>query len=288
MLDQTIGNIISKKTGKSCQVLSSNSVSGGSINQAKKLKTNCGDFFVKLNSANRFPGMFEAETKGLNLLRSANELFIPQVIAFGEENEEQYLLMEYIEAKRTISNFWEDFGQSLARLHKHSNSYFGLDHDNYIGSLPQANDQKESWADFFIEMRLKPQIKMARNMGLLSQSHVSHFDGLFKELPSLFPNEPPALLHGDLWSGNYMISPEGKACIMDPAVYYGHREMDLGMSQLFGGFQQDFYTHYNEEYPLENGWTKRLDICNLYPLLVHVNLFGRGYVSQVESVIKKY
>ena len=288
MLESTLETIISRKTGTSCQIISTSSISGGSINQAKKLHTNCGDFFLKLNSASRFPDMFKAEAKGLDLLRAADELFIPEVLAFGEENGEQYLLMDYIEPKRTIPNFWEDFGRSLARLHKHTNPYFGLDYNNYIGSLPQANDQKESWADFFIEMRLRSQITLARNYGLLNQNHTAHFEKLFKEIPNIFPAEPPSLIHGDLWSGNYMISPEGKACIMDPAVYYGHREMDLGMSQLFGGFQQEFYTYYNEEYPLENGWEERLEICNLYPLLVHVNLFGGGYVSQVECIIRKF
>lgn len=287
-LSQTLETHISNKRGRTCQILNSSSVSGGSINKAIKLITTCGDFFVKLNSASRFPNMFEVEAKGLKILKGSNEIFIPEVIVHGQERDQQYILMEYVEPGRTITNFWEDFGHSLARLHKHSHSCFGLDHDNYIGSLPQANTARDKWLDFFIEMRLQPQIKMAKNSGLLSNGHLQHFEGLFKELPHIFPQEPPSLLHGDLWSGNYMVSPKGKACIMDPAVYYGHREMDLGMTQLFGGFQRDFYIAYNEEYPLEIGWERRLNICNLYPLMVHVNLFGRSYVSQVENIIQRF
>lgn len=286
-LINAIEEAIAQKIGD-CKVVGTTPISGGCINDAKRLQTTAGDFFIKANSAVRFPRMFEAEAKGLSLLRSANEIYVPEVITYGEYGGQQFLITEFVEAERSVSNFWEDFGISLARLHRHSNTHFGLDHDNYIGSLNQSNTQADTWADFFVESRLQPQIEMARDKSLIDNKLISHFEGLYQKLPNIFPQEPPALLHGDLWSGNFMVSTEGKACIIDPAVYYGHREMDIAMTRLFGGFGLKLYSTYNEEYPMEKAWETRMDICNLYPLLVHVNLFGSSYVSQVESIIKRF
>lgn len=282
-IEETIADV----TGD-CHVVDCSHISGGCINDAKKLRTTAGDFFVKVNSAVRYPAMFKAEAKGLELLKSANEIYVPEVIGIGEYGGQQFLVTEFVESAVIAPNFWSDFGTSLARLHKHSNSVFGLDEDNYIGSLPQSNKKFNNWADFFIESRLAPQLKLARDKGLVGDKLTTHFESLYKRLDEIFPKEPPALLHGDLWSGNFMVSGEGRACIIDPAVYYGHREMDIAMTRLFGGFGAELYTAYNQEYPMEKGWEARLDICNLYPLLVHVNLFGGGYVSQVSSIVGQF
>ncbi|MCB0400738.1 MAG: fructosamine kinase family protein [Flavobacteriales bacterium] len=269
-------------------VLSVRSVGGGSINDAFQLKTVQGDFFVKFNSAVQFPGMFEREAEGLNLLRNTHSIRIPDVLLVGEIDSTAFLVLEWIDGVAPLPNFWYDFGKQLAKLHRHTADQFGLDADNYIGSLPQSNRKHASWVDFLISERLMPQLKRAVDTGHLDRKTVQHFEGLFRELPDIFPTEPPALLHGDLWSGNFMVGSQGEPVIMDPAVYYGHREMDLAMTKLFGGFDRELYQAYHEQHPLEKGWEQRVPVCNLYPLLVHVNLFGGGYVQQVKGIVSKF
>jgi len=287
-LEQGLAENLSSRYKHPVALLSSYSVSGGCINQTEKITTSEGVFFLKWNDAFKYPGMFEAEAKGLKLLKNTGEIFIPEVISSSLVDKYSFLLLEFVDQAGKIKNFWEDFGISLARLHKHSSDYFGLDHDNYIGSLPQSNQKHSDWISFFIEERLEKQIRLARDAGKISVNSVSRFEHLFKVLPEIFPEESLALLHGDLWNGNFMISPQGKACIFDPAVYFGHREMDLAMSKLFGGFSPVFYEAYQQQYPLEKGWQNRLDICNLYPLMVHVNLFGESYINSVESILHKF
>lgn len=264
------------------------SVSGGCINETIKLETNFKTFFLKTNSAKAFPGMFEAEAKGLQLLAKANQIKIPSVILFGEHNDSSFLILEWIELGKRRKDFFEDFGRKLARLHKHTEKYFGLNHNNYIGSLPQNNKLYENGIDFFIEQRLQKQIELANRNNAINNSTIEQFENLFKKLPQIIPNEPPALLHGDLWSGNYMTDQTGVACIFDPAVYYGFREIDIAMTKLFGGFDSEFYSSYNEEFALQKNWKQRVDIFNLYPLMVHVNLFGGGYIEQVKQILRKY
>ena len=270
-------------------------IGGGSINDAYRLDTNKGPFFVKVNPgsrqgnpADRSPSMFEAEADGLQRLRGTNTLRIPEVIAFGEDQDDSYLLLEHIEGGVKNTGFWEDFGKGLARLHGHTNATFGLACDNYIGSLKQVNTPCAKWDAFFIQCRLEPQVKMARERQRIGMGDVLRFERLYAELPSLFPPEPPALLHGDLWSGNFLCDANGKPVLIDPAVYFGHREMDIAMTKLFGGFEPAFYRAYNEERPPAAGWEERVDLCNLYPLLVHVNLFGGAYAQQVAAILKRY
>lgn len=288
ILNGKILSVLREKLGKNCTILDTCYLSGGCINEVIKIHTTSGDFFLKWNSATRYPKMFEQEVKGLKLLKEADNIKVPDVLTYGEIGAYSFLLLEFIVSALQIKNFWEDFGTSLAMLHRHTSGYFGLDHDNYIGSLVQKNTMHNNWISFFVEERIEKQLKMVYNDGKISKKLLEKFAKLYKVLPEIFPDEPSALLHGDLWNGNYIISSQGKACIIDPAVYYGHREIDLGMSRLFGGFSPAFYTAYHETYPLEKGWKNRLDICNLYPLLVHVNLFGGGYLSSVEAILQKY
>jgi fructosamine-3-kinase len=282
-----VEKLLSDLYDKEVKIISERFVGGGSINDTKAVKTSAGNFFVKINSASRYPSMFEKEAKGLVILKKTQEVNVPAVIGYGNQNDDAFLVLNLIESAKQKKNFWKDFGSKLAALHKHSNSYFGLDHGNYIGSLPQQNCKHDNWEDFFREERLEPQIAMAYNSGSIDRTIVKMFNRFFVKLENIFPHEQPALLHGDLWGGNYMVDENGEAVIIDPAVYYGHREMDLAMSQLFGGFDKMFYESYNEKYPLEPGWKERLDYCNLYPLLVHVNLFGGGYAASVKSILKK-
>ena len=180
----------------------------------------------------------------------------------------------------------QDFGQSLARLHRHTAGYFGHTMDNYMGSLPQCNTRHENWNSFFVEERLTRQVDLAR--GYFSVSDLAAFERLYSRMDDLIPVESPALIHGDLWGGNYMVGADGKACLIDPAAYHGHREADIAMTTLFSGFDDPFYLAYNEEYPLEKGWRERLDIFKLYPLLIHLNLFGSGYLGSVLSIIRNF
>ncbi len=261
---------------------------GGSINNAYALQCGRPSYFIKFNERGRYPGMFASEIKGLNLLRQTNALRIPEVICQGELIDQSFLLLEYIEAGNKEPPFWEIFGRSLAKLHQNHSDSFGLDHSNYIGSLPQSNKVHTSWSNFFIEERLIFQEKMAVDNGRMNNQESKLLSGIYKVLPELFPVEPPSLLHGDLWSGNFLNDQSGEPVIFDPAVYFGHREMDIAMSHLFGGFHKRFYQAYHEAYPLQKGWEERLGICNLYPLLVHVNLFGGAYLSRVKSVVKRF
>lgn len=263
-------------------------VGGGSINETFKITTNKGPFFVKKNSATRFPGMFEKEATGISLLGDSKEIEVPNIVAVGQGSNDAFLILDFINSGSKSSLFWSKFGAQLASMHKHTTESFGLDHDNYIGSLYQRNKKHNNWCDFFREERLQYQVKMARDSGSVNSSDIQSFERFYKELDSIFPKEPPSLLHGDLWSGNFMVNQDGQPVIIDPAVYYGHREMDLGMTQLFGGFDQQFYESYNYSFPLEKGWKERIQYCNLYPLLVHVNLFGGGYVNSVRSVISRF
>jgi len=283
-----IQTVLAECIGKGVQVLSLLPVGGGSINEAVKAETSKGSFFVKWNHSGKYPGMFEAESKGLRLLAEAGELQIPEIISCATREETAFLVLEFIAPEKPAVNFWDDFGRSLARLHKHTFEKFGLDHGNYIGSLPQSNVQHKTWTEFFIRERLEPQIRLAKNNNRIGRSVVQQFDNLFKHLPEIFPAERPSLLHGDLWNGNYLVNSKGKSVLIDPAVYFGHREMDLAMTRLFGGFDMEFYHSYNAEFPLEKDWKSRTDICNLYPLMVHVNLFGGGYLAQVEEIIKQF
>ena len=269
-------------------ISSERSVGGGSINDAYRLDTTAGTYFVKTNQADRFPSMFEAEADGLRRLREVSAILTPELISTGELDDITYLLMEWVESGPRRSNYWEQFGRELAAVHRNSADHFGLERDNYIGSLPQSNTLHDQWSGFFIHCRMEPQVKMARDQNRLGMGDVLRFERLYGRLGALLPKEPPALLHGDLWSGNFLTGPDGGPVLIDPAVYFGHREMDIAMTRLFGGFDAEFYTSYNEAWPMERGWEDRMDLCNLYPLLVHVNLFGGGYRAQVEAILRRF
>ncbi|HET8865858.1 MAG TPA: fructosamine kinase family protein [Gracilimonas sp.] len=283
MLPKSIQNIIEKELGD--KIKSVKSVLGGDINTAYRLTFESDQTaFLKTNEEAP-PSMFQAESKGLKLLNSAGtELTIPNVLLLGDN----FLLLEWIKEGCGKPGSAYNFGVELAKLHKTIDSQFGLDQDNYIGRLPQSNTQHNNWPDFFAIERIEPQIKMGIESDKLNRSVLKEAVSLYKKLGSIFPKEQPALLHGDLWSGNYKFTQKDSAGIYDPAVYYGHREMDISMTRLFGGFSADFYSGYNDEYPLEPGYEDRIKLCNLYPVLVHANLFGGSYSRQAEKIIKNY
>jgi protein-ribulosamine 3-kinase len=261
--------------------------SGGCINHGGELITDQGSYFIKWNDLERYPGMFRAEAKGLQLLRAGKCVDVPEVIRVHEEAGQQVIVMQFIQAASPQKNYWSRLGEQLAALHRHSNEQFGLDHDNYIGSLPQRNTAHSSWVEFFMHERLGVQLELAERNGLTDSRVRIRFDRLYNNLADIFPEETPALLHGDLWSGNLMVNHKGEPCLIDPAVYYGHREAELAFTQLFGGFSNAFYDAYHNTFPLVPGFQNRVEIYNLYPLLVHANLFGESYLNQVNRILEK-
>jgi fructosamine-3-kinase len=283
--------VLERDLNKSIPTYSVSGLSGGCINSVYKLdfSSESASWVLKVNSSSAHPGMFAAEAKGLQMLSEYSEsLRIPKVLGWGETGEVAFLALEYIEEKIPGPNFWEEFGRGLARLHRNSgNKIFGLDSDNYIGSLSQKNGVMHSWSEFFGEQRLIPMLDLdSRNSRCLNSVDRKKTEQLISRLENLFPKEEASLLHGDLWSGNFLKSKP--AALIDPAVYFGSREVDLSMSLLFGGFQSRFYQAYEEEFPLQSGWRDRVELCNLYPLLVHVNLFGASYAGQYRRALEKY
>jgi protein-ribulosamine 3-kinase len=262
-------------------------LSGGDINDVYKLETPEGTFLLKCNERERYPKMLQKEARGLNLLASGG-VVSPKVLDCFEKNNHQFLILEYFDQAHPGHDFWKKFGEDLARLHQHSHPKFGLDHSNFIGSLPQTNEFSASWEEFFVESRLKPLMVRAHDNNLISDKHLKLFENLFQKIPELLPEERPALLHGDLWSGNLLCGKGGTPVFIDPAVYFGHREMDIAMTFMFGGFNREYLSEYNMHYPLEKGWENRVPIYNLYPNLVHLNLFGMSYLGNIERVLDRF
>ena len=266
-------------------------LSGGDINDAFELELVSGArVFLKTN-ASAPASMFPAEARGLDWLRAAGALRVPEVLAVsgGREGEPAFLALELLTPKTPARDFDELLGRGLAELHRFGAPRFGLEHDNFIGSLPQRNHAHDSWSDFFWHERLEPQLERAVRAGHASQKMRSGFERLASRLGQLVgPAEPPARLHGDLWGGNLHIDEQGEPCLIDPAAYGGHREVDLAMMRLFGGFNEAVFRAYQEAWPLPAGHAERITLYQLYPLLVHVNLFGGGYVDSVERGLARY
>lgn len=263
-------------------------VHGGDINKAWRLDCRDTNYFLKVNHASRYPAMFEKEANGLTALAKGSSLIVPSVIKYGTTLQQQYLLLQWIEKGISKKDFWESFGIALAAMHKQPQVYFGWTEDNYIGSLSQNNTIHQDWSSFYSECRILPLVKILFDAGVYSKQDANLAESFCKKINQFFPEESPSLLHGDLWSGNFMTSSSGNAVIYDPAIYYGHREMDIGMTKLFGGFDLRFYNAYNDAYPLEKNWMQRLPLAQLYPLLVHAVLFGGHYVINTKQIIKQF
>lgn len=262
---------------------------GGCINAAARIGTDEGDFFLKWNDVDLID-MFEKEARGLQLLRASQTIRVPEVYGSGTVEGKSFLLLEFLESGPEDANYHTRMGEQLAALHLIGQQSFGLDHDNYIGKLPQSNSNHSDWLSFFKEERLRKQLALAVSKGYASQDFVQCFEAFLDKLNDLLPSSEPSLLHGDLWSGNVMAGAGGEACFFDPAVYCGAREMDLAMTRLFGGFDRLFYQAYHGVYPLPRGFEELADLYNLYPLMVHVNLFGpnSGDLNSVNQIIRRY
>lgn len=270
------------------QKLEASPVSGGSINSAWHINADGRQYFCKINSATRLPGLFENEVRGLRLLAATDLIATPGQLQHFQWQDYQVLLMEWVEPGVANESFWKSFGRQLAQLHLVKSNRCGLDHDNYLGSIPQINRFSSSWVDFFRRQRLEYMVERNRKKGRLDSDHADAFEKLYARLPVIFEEEALSLLHGDLWSGNFLVNRHSLPVLIDPAVYYGHRCMDLGMTQLFGGFDPAFYESYDHHYPLSPHHEEQSEVCSLYPLLIHLELFGRSYLGQIEAILKRY
>ena len=274
IIDQPIQNIIP--------------VSGGDISLAYKILTKAKTYFLKVNRNKEALTMFQKEKRGLETIALTKTISTPKVYACDTFKSETFILMEYIESKGPNTEEFNRFGKALAGLHQITAENFGFQEDNFIGSLPQSNTQNNSWVDFYTKERLLPQLELAKQQCLLSENECPSEHIIKEKLEDLFYNVKPSLLHGDLWSGNYLISKEGIPYLIDPAVYYGHNEVDIAMSKLFGGFGEDFYKAYYNVYPNDSKTASRIEIYQLYYVLAHLNLFGKSYYISVIQILKKF
>ncbi len=264
----------------------------GSINDAAVARTSEGSYFVKWNSR-PIPDQFDREAEGLDALRTAGtSLRIPRPIAWeqGDSHEPGFLVLEYLERGTPVADFDERLGRGLALLHQATAPQFGFANDNYCGATTQPNPWTDDWVTFYAEHRLRHQLHLASKTRGVANADFAAFDRLLLRLDDLLATdpEPPALIHGDLWSGNQHVTRNGLPSILDPAAYYAHREAELGMMQLFGGFSPRVWAAYDEAYPLQPGWRERLPLYELYHVINHYNLFGGGYGAQAFAIARRF
>ncbi len=282
MWDQ-IATQISQATRTEFRVSHRRPVGGGSVNQAYALVDGDRAYFAKLNQASRV-AMFEVEALGLQQMAATHTIRVPRPICWGTADGSAYIVLEWLDFGYGTHQAWETMGQRLAAMHRvTSPKGFGWDQDNTIGFMPQINPWTESWASFFKDKRIGYQLNLAQKRG----GHFPRAIELLNAIPHLLRDRhpEPSLVHGDLWSGNAAVTKLGDPVILDPATYFGDREVDIAMSELFGGFPSDFYRAYNEAYPIEPGYEQRKTLYNLYHIINHFNQFGGGYESQANRMI---
>lgn len=280
-----IAEHITNNTGIAFEINSSQGISGGCINTAFMITNGTEKYFVKMNQHSR-ADMFRAEFQGLNELYKSHTLRVPQPVCTGVAESQCYLVLEFLEMGSANHAGAQTLGKNLAAMHQVTSEQFGWDMDNTIGSTPQINNSSSDWIEFWKYQRLGFQLDYAERTGKNGRV-IERGYRLCESLDYFFDNYTPtaSLLHGDLWSGNYAYLKNGEPVIFDPATYYGDRETDIAMTELFGGFSPDFYTEYNQCYPLDTGYKTRKTLYNLYHILNHMNIFGGGYMSQAENMI---
>lgn len=260
-------------------------VGGGCINSAVVLRGGGRSFFVKTNDRARLP-MFEAESEGLRELARAKSVRVPQPICCGEHDDHAYLVLEHVPLAHTSGTSDEQLGAQLARMHRVTQARYGWQRNNTIGSTPQINTATDDWVGFWREYRLNFQYRLAEQQGHGIRL-ARRIERLSENLPVFFDGYRPqaSLLHGDLWAGNYGATTTGEPVIFDPAVYFGDRECDIAMTELFGGFSARFYRAYNATWPLHPGYAIRKTLYNLYHILNHLNLFGGTYLGRAQQMV---
>jgi protein-ribulosamine 3-kinase len=281
---QAISDRIGLETGRHFHVAAAHPLGGGDINSAYRLQGSDRSYFVKLNRR-ELADMFVSEFAGLEEIAETGAVRVPKPVAYGEAGSQAFLVLEYLEFGASNPQAQRLLGQQLAELHRHEQPYFGWHRDNTIGSTPQVNTRGEDWIAFWRERRLGFQLQLAGRNGYVGRLQTqgerlcSALDGLFDGY-----RPQPSLLHGDLWAGNSATDKQGRPVIFDPACYYGDREADIAMTELFGGYGRDFYQAYNDNWPLDPGYPIRKTLYNLYHILNHLNLFGGGYQRQAENM----
>lgn len=288
---QVACELVASATAKKVRPVSIRQIQGGCINQAFCLNTGDHQFFVKSNEAHHARDMLETEAQGLALL-GEGDLKVPRVIAVGElDYGPAVLVLEWIDSASRRPDFSARLGRGLAQTHNRVTAdEFGLSFDNFIGLSPQSNETSSNWCDFWKQHRLVPQFERACAAGFFEPSWRRVFERFLSRLDGFLmrPLSKPALLHGDLWSGNYMSDAVGNPVLIDPAVYFGHPEAEFGIISLFGGFDQNFYDAYHEVQPRMDGFSERVEIYKLYHLLNHLNLFGTGYYEACTAILKRF
>lgn len=284
-LSASVQRALSTALGGEVVVTGRRPLGGGSICDTVRLDTNRGRFVLK-SAEGAGLGLFSAEASGLRALRAAaSGLTVPEVVCVSEAAP-AFLVLEYLEAGPAVSDFDERLGRGLAALHRSPGPAYGFETTNYCGLTPQPNTWTTSWVAFYAEHRLGFQVERAAKAGLIAAAERKRLERFIRGLPECIfePPEGPALIHGDLWAGNLVVDAAGGPALIDPASYFAHREAELGMMRLFGGFSPRVYDAYHEAFPLEAGWRERNRIYQLYHLLNHLNLFGAGYLGQVMAI----
>ncbi|WP_299485739.1 fructosamine kinase family protein [Acaryochloris sp. IP29b_bin.137] len=278
-IQHQIGQVL----GRDFVIADRRSVGGGSINQAFQVNDEHQSYFVKLNQASKV-AMFEAEAAGLKEMQDSRTIRVPRPLGWGTAEGHSYIILEWIPLGHGDSQAWFAMGQQLATMHRQTHEQgFGWHQRNTIGDTPQRNPWTADWGEFFAEHRIGYQLQLAQR-----GSHFRHWEALVDKIPTLLAHHPaPSLVHGDLWSGNAAFSQGGEPIILDPATYYGDREVDMAMTELFGGFPPAFYKGYQAAWPLSEGYQQRKILYNLYHILNHFNLFGGGYASQAQQMIEQ-
>ncbi len=280
-----VAQAIEKKTKTEFAIANSRSVSGGCINQGYRISSSDTAYFVKLNDATQVK-MFAAEALGLKQMYATQTITVPQSICWGVAGNSSYIVLQWLDLSGGNNHSWREMGRQLAAMHRQgTGNSFGWDRNNTIGSTPQVNTWMDSWADFFAEQRIGYQLRLAKRRGGSFPDTNKVMHAVRDKLADRQPDS--SLVHGDLWSGNAAIATDGAPVIFDPATYYGDRETDLAMTELFGGFPAAFYNGYNEVWQLDSGYPQRKSIYNLYHVLNHFNLFGGGYSNQAQRIIQQ-
>ena len=290
-----VEQVVTDETSVNCQIVSSHPVSGGCIHETFRLDSADGRrFMIKMNR-DATAQVFEAERAGLESLAAGSPVpRVPQVIAQGMFADActAFLIMQWVETGSRPGGFSERFARELAALHRAAtHERFGFEHDNFIGSTPQPNSWRNDWPKFWRENRLGYQFQLASANGYADAFSTKKIESFLQRVSELIGEcaaEPPSLIHGDLWSGNYLVGERGEPVLIDPAVYYANREAEFGMAVLFGGFDRRFYEAYDEAFPFQDGYQERFEIYKLYHLLNHLNLFGSSYLAGCVSIVNRF